>query len=133
MVIIMSINRKDYIILGFDLTPYMDKIYTEEWCTDENVEKWECNKSEGHIQLFSDLMHGSYLYFGYIVSAQNKYDKYKTVKINLGDADELDINEKYDLILDNLINSNLFSLPLKNIVSDDKVPFEVICFTELDS
>ena len=126
----MSVERNDYIILGFDLTKYRNKIYTEEWCTDENIDKWECYQSKGKIQLFSDPMCGSHLYFGYILSAQNEYDKPETIKINLADSNELDINEKYDLVLDNLMDSNLFSLPLKNIVDDDKVPFEIIFFAE---
>lgn len=126
----MSMTRKDYIILGFDLSPYRERIYTEEWCTDENIDKWECYQSEGYVQLFSDPMSGSHLYFGYIISAQDEYDEHKTVKVNLADVSEFDISEKYDLVLDNLINSNLFPLPLKDIVSDDKVPFEIICFAE---
>ena len=126
----MSMERTDYVILGFDLTPYRNKIYTEEWCTDENIDKWESYQSEEHVQLFSDPTSGLHLYFGYILSAQNEYDKPETIKINLADSDELNIAEKYNLVLYNLIDSNLFSLPLKNIVSDDKVPFEIICFTE---
>lgn len=126
----MSMERTDYVILGFDLTPYMDKIYTEEWCTDENIDMWESYQSKGHVQLFSDPMCGSHLYFGYILSAQNEYDKPETIKINLADNDELDINEKYDLVLENLIKSNLLTSPLQDVISDDKVPFEVICFTE---
>ena len=126
----MSIVRTDYIILGFDLTPYREQIYTEEWCTDENIEKWESYQSEGHVQLFSDPMSSLHLYFGYILSAQDEYEKPETIKINLADSNELDINEKYDLVLDNLMDSNLFSLPLKNIVDDDKVPFEIIFFAE---
>ena len=126
----MSMERTDYVILGFDLTPYMDKIYTEEWCTDENIDMWESYQSKGHVQLFSDPMSGLHLYFGYILSAQNEYDKPETIKINLADNDELDINEKYDLVLENLIKSNLIPSPLQDTISDDKVPFEVICFTE---
>ena len=101
----MSMERTDYVILGFDLTPYMDKIYTEEWCTDENIDMWESYQSKGHVQLFSDPMSGLHLYFGYILSAQNEYDKSETIKINLADNDELDINEKYDLVLENLIKA----------------------------
>lgn len=126
----MSMERTDYVILGFDLTPYMDKIYTEEWCTDENIDMWESCQSKGHVQLFSDPMSGLHLYFGYILSAQNEYDTSETIKINLADNDELDINEKYDLVLENLIKSNLLPSPLQDVISDDKVPFEVICFTE---
>ena len=37
----MSMTREDYIILGFDLSPYREQIYTDEWCTDENIDKWE--------------------------------------------------------------------------------------------
>ena len=126
----MSMTREDYIILGFDLSPYRKQIYTEEWCTYDNIDMWESYQSKGHVQLFSDPMSGLHLYFGYILSAQNEYDKSETIKINLADNDELDINEKYDLVLENLIKSNLLPSPLQDVISDDKVPFEVICFTE---
>ena len=60
----MSMTREDYIILGFDLSPYREQIYTDEWRTDENIDKWECCQTKGNIQLFTDPMSGSHLYFG---------------------------------------------------------------------
>ena len=36
----MSSERNDYVILGYDLTIYMDTIY-DDWSEDEeNIDKW---------------------------------------------------------------------------------------------
>ena len=45
----MSSERYDYVILGYDLTVYMDTIY-DDWSEDEeNIDKWECNQKAGEI------------------------------------------------------------------------------------
>ena len=68
----MSLNY--YIIIGYDLSCYRDELYTKEFKDDKNnIEKWEIRKFRGQIQLFSDPMYESYLYFGYIVSDGNGY------------------------------------------------------------
>ena len=77
----MSMTREDYIILGFDLSPYREQIYTDEWCTDENIDKWEYCQTKGNIQLFTDRMSGSHLYFGYILSAQDDHAATLLVKL----------------------------------------------------
>ena len=43
----MSMTREDYIILGFDLSPYREQIYTDEWCTDENIDNGNIVKLKG--------------------------------------------------------------------------------------
>ena len=126
----MSMTREDYIIFGFDLSPYRDQIYTEEWRTDENIDKWECYQSKGNIQLFTDPMSGLHLYFGYILLSQNEYDIPETIKINLVDNGEEEVNEKYDMVLEALIESNLIQQSMQETIENDKVPFEIICFTE---
>lgn len=126
----MSMTREDYIIFGFDLSPYRDQIYTEEWRTDENINKWECYQSKGNIQLFTDPMSGLHLYFGYIILSQNEYDTPETIKINLVDNGEKEINEKYDMVLEALIESNLIQQFMRETIENDKVPFEIICFAE---
>lgn len=73
----MSMTREDYIILGFDLSPYREQIYTDGWRTDENIDKWEYCQTKDNIQLFTDPMSGAHLYFGYILSAPlQKYCRY---------------------------------------------------------
>lgn len=124
----MSTVMTDYVILGFDLTSYIDDIYTEEWRTDENMEKWESNQSKGHIQLFPDPMSGCYLYFGYIVSVQDGYED-NIYKLDLSDRKY--IEKMYDKTLDALIESKLISKQvLQTVINGTKMPFEVICFTE---
>ena len=126
----MSMTREDYIILGFDLSPYREQIYTDEWCTDENIDKWEYCQTKGNIQLFTDRMSGSHLYFGYILSAQDEYDNPETTKISLTDENMSRMEETLDKVMDALTESKLISQSMQEVIAEDNVPFEVICFTE---
>lgn len=126
----MSSEREDYIIIGFDLSPYRKQIYTDEWCIDENIDKWECCQTKGNIQLFTDPMSGSHLYFGYILSAQDEYDNPETTKISLRDEDIKHMEEMCDKVLDALNETKLVSKSMMEVIVKDNVPFEVICFTE---
>ena len=105
----MSMTREDYIILGFDLSPYREQIYTDEWCTDENIDKWEHCQTKGNIQLFTDPMSGLHLYFGYILSAQDEYDEPEVTKISLSDEEIKDMEKIWDKTMDALIESKLIS------------------------
>ena len=120
-------TREDYIILGFDLSPYREQIYTDEWRTDENIDKWECCQTKGNIQLFTDPMSGLHLYFGYILSAQDEYDNPETTKINLGIKD---MEKMWEKVLDAFNETRLISEAMMEIIAEDNIPFEVICFTE---
>ena len=126
----MSSEREDYIILGFDLSPYREQIYTDEWRTDENIDKWECCQTKGNIQLFTDHMNGSHLYFGYILSAQDEYGQPETTKISLTDERMSCIEEIFDKVLDVLMESKLISQSIQEVIVEDRIQFEVICFTE---
>lgn len=126
----MSMTREDYIILGFDLSPYREQIYTDEWCTDENIDKWEHCQTKGNIQLFTDPMSGLHLYFGYILSAQDEYDEPEVTKISLRDEEIKDMEKIWDKTMDALIESKLISESMMGVLEKDEVSFEVICFTE---
>ena len=126
----MSSERHDYIILGFDLSPYRKQIYTDEWCTDENIDKWECCQTKGNIQLFTDPMNGVYLYFGYILSAHNEFDEPEVTKINLRDEAIKHMEKIWDKVLDTLNETKLISESMMEVIAEDNVPFEAICFTE---
>lgn len=126
----MSMTREDYIVLGFDLSPYREQIYTDEWCTDENIDKWEYCQTKGNIQLFTDPMSESHLYFGYILSAQDEYDEPEVTKISLRDEEIKDMEKIWDKTMDALIESKLISESMMGVLEKDEVPFEVICFTE---
>jgi len=126
----MSMTREDYIILGFDLSPYREQIYTDEWHTNENIDKWEYCQTKGNIQLFTDPMSGSHLYFGYILSAQNEFDEPEVTKINLGDREDKYMDEMYEKVLDALYETKLISKSMMEVIAKDDVAFEVICFTE---
>lgn len=126
----MSATREDYVILGFDFSPYREQIYTDEWRTNENIDKWECCQMKGNIQLFTDPMNGSHLYFGYILSAQNEYSDPETTKINLMDEERIHMEKMCDKVLNALYETELISEPMMETMTKDIVPFEVICFTE---
>lgn len=126
----MSMTREDYIILGFDLSPYREQIYTDEWHTNENIDKWEYCQTKGNIQLFTDPMSGSHLYFGYILSAQNEFDEPEVTKINLEDREDKCMDEMYEKVLDALYETKLISKSMMEVIAKDDVAFEVICFTE---
>lgn len=123
-------TREDYIILDFDLSPYREQIYTDEWCTDENIDKWEYCQTKGNIQLFTDPMSGSHLYFGYILSAQDEFDEPEVTKINLGDREDKYMDEMCEKVLDALYETKLISKSMMEVIAKDDVAFEVICFTE---
>lgn len=126
----MSMKREDYIILGFDLSPYREQIYTDEWRTDENIDKWECYQTKGNIQLFTDPMSGSHLYFGYILSAQDEFDEPEVTKISLSDRENKYMDEMWEKVLDALNETKIISESILEVIAKDKIPFELICFTE---
>ena len=126
----MSMTREDYIILGFDLSPYREQIYTDEWYTNENIDKWEYCQTKGNIQLFTDPMSGSHLYFGYILSAQDEFDEPEVTKINLGYREDKYMDEMCEKVLDALYETKLISKSMMEVIAKDDVAFEVICFTE---
>lgn len=113
----MSTTRKDYVILGFDLSPYREQIYTDEWRTDENIDKWECYQTKDNIQLFTDPMSGAHLYFGYIISAHNEWDPDVVATVSMEDM----------LRLKQKVNDKLYETGLG---ITDRLEYKVICFTE---
>lgn len=124
----VSSIKTDYVIMSFDLTQYMDDIYTEEWRADENIEKWQDYKFNGNVQLFSDPMSRCHLYFGYIVSEHNEYND-STTKIILSDYKQEYVCEIYNKVINELKETKLISESIMNIIKDG-IPFELICFTE---
>lgn len=125
----MGMIKTDYIILGFDLTQYWERCYTDKWRTDENIEKWEHNQTKGNIRLFTDSS-SAYLYFGYILYTKDKYDD-EPIKINLsGDVDiEEYINKRYYEVIQALRDSKLFYKLSDKITGHDKIPFQIISFS----
>ncbi|HJF40219.1 MAG TPA: hypothetical protein K8V91_04775 [[Clostridium] spiroforme] len=123
-------TREDYIILGFDLSPYREQIYTDEWRTDENIDKWECCQTKGNIQLFTDPMSGSHLYFGYILSAQDEFDEPEVTKISLRDREIKYMDEMWEKVLEALSETKIISESMLEAIAKGKIPFELICFTE---
>lgn len=117
----MSIERSYYVIAGFDLTGFETDKYDDWKWTDEG-EKYSCNQAKGEIQLFEDPMSGSFLYLGYILSANDEYD-FKTTKIGCNDFE----NKIHDVSneLNNLVDIGIISKDALN-----SCEFEVIVFEE---
>lgn len=114
----MSMNRNDYVIVGYDFTKFKDIFYTEKWAeNDENIEKWECNQIEGETQVFSDPCSGNHLYFGYVVAKNDEYDT-EIAKISISELQEL------KTIVDEKLKQVGWNIPR------EPIPYEVICFTE---
>lgn len=83
----MSVSKNTYGIVGYDLTEYKDKIYTEENCETDWYEELRDYQRVGKIQIFDDPMDGYYLYFGYIFfetdeSYESKMNSISLAKIN---------------------------------------------------
>lgn len=70
----MSSVRNDYVIVGYDFTQFKDELYGEEWAENPENEEYWCHQDKGNIQMFDDPMGGDYLYFGYIIAANDEYD-----------------------------------------------------------
>ena len=116
----MSSERNDYVILGYDLTTYMDTIY-DDWSEDEeNIDKWECNQKAGKIQLFSDPMSGNHLHFGYIVSAHNEWDPDVVATVSMEDM----------MRMKQEVDDKLYETGLNIDKITDRLEYRVICFTE---
>lgn len=116
----MSSERNNYVILGYDLTDYIDSIYDKWSENEENIDRWENNQWEGEIQLFSDPMSGTHLYFGYILSAHNEWDSDVVVKIT-----EKDMKRMKQEVDNKLYETRL---GITHVFGD--LEYGVICFTE---
>lgn len=81
----MSVNTKFYVIAGYDLTNYKTDKYDDWFWTDEG-EKYICNQTKGHIQLFDDPMCGNHLYFGYVLASGEEYE-FDTTKFTINDIE----------------------------------------------
>lgn len=113
----MSMEARVYTILGYDFTPWRDKMYTDEWAGNEDNDKWYDSYVTGKVQLFTDVASGSHLYFGYILAA--------------GDVDEFDM-KKHTLgtvvLLNALVENKLNETGLK--IPEKIPPMSIITFVE---
>ena len=115
----MSMEANYYTIAGYDLTPFRDEIYTEEWAeNEENIDRWENRQRKGEIQLFSDPCSGNHLYFGYILSTNNEFDEFEPMRIPM----ELLLKKKP------FINYDMHKTGLK--IPEIEMKYSVISFCE---
>ena len=117
----MSIDKNYYVIAGYDLTGQeTDKFDDWKW-TDEG-EKYLCNQSKRHIQLFDDPMSGEHLYFGYVLANGDEY-YFETTKFTIADIADVEC----------IVYSQLVELQELEIITKDpkfKPEFRVIVFEE---
>ena len=117
----MSMNKKYYVIAGYDLTGYGTDKYND-WKWTEEGEKYTCNQIKGEIQLFDDPMDGAHLYLGYVLASGDKYD-FATTSFELSDIENYSRN----------VNSELVKLCESGIISKDPhfhPKFKIIVFEE---
>lgn len=115
----MSNVRKDYVIVGYDFSAFRNLLYTEEFAENPDNEVYECYHRRGKIQIFSDSYSGEYLYFGYIVAANNEYED-KTSRISIADLQR----QKND------IDYELKQMGWTSKLSGKPVPYQIISFVE---
>ncbi len=116
----MSMCANYYVIAGFDLTKYKTDRF-DDWKWEDENEKYFCNQSKGHIQLFYDPMNYSHLYLGYVIGSGDQYGL-RTIK-----TDIIELENLY-LKVENMLND------LKDIgiidIENANVPYELIVFEE---
>ncbi|MDD5901728.1 MAG: hypothetical protein PUC73_12635 [Lachnospiraceae bacterium] len=117
----MSVDRRYYLINGYDLTG-MDCDKLKDWKWTDEGEDYFCYQRKGKIQLFDDPMSGTYLYFGYILGAGDQYE-FETVKI---DSEEVVRSRGY-------VEAELIKLQELGVITKDPkfIPkLELIMFEE---
>lgn len=92
----MSVVSNYYVIAGYDLTG-MDTDKFRDWKWSDEREKYICNQTKGHIQLFDDPMSGCHLYFGYILASGDAYG-YDTSKFKVDDVNGIYGDVKAELV-----------------------------------
>lgn len=117
----MSIEKKYYVISGYDLTGLQtDKFSDWRWTIEG--EKYTCYQYKGHIQLFDDPMSGNHLYLGYILSSGDEYNfdtsKFSTENVNvMADTVKSELNK-------------LISLGVIKEVEKLELEYQIIAFEE---
>jgi hypothetical protein len=118
----MSIEKKYFVIGGFDLTPYKTDKY-EDWKWTDDGEEYLCNQCHGNIKLFDDLMSEEHLYLGYVFASGDQYC-FDTVQFVAG--------ELFDMMIRMQVSEKLLHLINEGVVSKDAAAanYKVIIFEE---
>lgn len=113
----MSVDRKYYVIAGYDLTGCdTDKLRDWIW---EDGKEYMCNHVKGKIQLFDDPMSGTYLYFGYILASGDMYE-YETSKFKVDVLNEVygDVRAELNKLIEmGIITKDASFIPEYQIIS----------------
>lgn len=116
----MSVNKTNYVIVGYDFTKFRDILLKNDWKWESENEKYYCYQREGKIQFFDDPMSGDYLYFGYIYYKSDEYDDSKMCHIPISDFQTK--KQSVDEVLKEM--GWTYKLP------KEPIRYEVIAFTE---
>lgn len=128
----MSVDKKYYVIAGYDLTKLKTDKY-KDWKWTNEGSNFTSYQTKGRIQLFDDPMDGMYLYLGYILACGNEYD-FNTTKVNLNEVARQKpyVREKLRQLVDNHVINNIISN--KNVTHDifeaNTLQYEIIIFEE---
>ena len=118
----MSLYKNYYVIAGYDLTGYTTDEY-DDWKWSDEGEKYTCQQTANHIQLFDDPMSGEYLYLGFILACGDEYD-FKTTKFDMETVNQVQ----------GYVKSELVKLIDLGVISKDprfKPTYQVIAFEEV--
>lgn len=128
----MSINKKYYVIAGYDLTSLKTEKY-KDWKWTDDGSYFTSYQTTGRIQLFDDPMDNMHLYLGYILACGDEYE-FDTKKINLNEVarQEPYVREKLRQLIDNHVINNIISNNnvTYDIFKENKLPYEIIIFEE---
>jgi hypothetical protein len=103
----MSVDKKIYSILGYDLQNVRNKILTENFVDSKKYEDLTCYQSKGNIQLFTDPMSGDHLYLGFVIGEiPENYGDY-VITTTIGDYEKM--KKEVDTVLQEIYpNKELF-------------------------
>lgn len=118
----MSISSEFYVIVGYDLSDYINEKYYE-WQDSDDAEKYFCSQIKDEIQLFNDPMDNNYLYFGYVLSNGKPFE-FDEVKFDVEKVNELKCK----------VQQELMKLIISGVIKKDaylKGKCQVIVFEEI--
>lgn len=113
----MSMERNDYVIVGYDLTGLRESLMTEEWLDNPDNEQYFCKQRKGEIQLFDDPSSSGHLYFGYIINTNDEYEENES-------RTTIEALQRQKQYVDTKLAQMGFKLPEKEL------PYQVISFAE---
>jgi len=119
----MSVEKRYYVIGGYDLTRYRTDKYGD-WMLSGEYDSFINNRFKNEIQIFDDPMDAMYLYFGKILHAADEYE------FNPFMMEFSDIWLDQDNVRSKLIELINIGVVKENARSELLCPYKIIVFEE---